>query len=301
MHISVHHSEEDASINVKLVKDGHIYETRFVQRNRDKIIIYFSPMSGCDLACRMCHLTQTKQTNMRPATIDDIKEQFSEIMKVIPTEKFVNAVRINFNFMARGDFFSNPILRSQINEIAEWLSEQATLLGLTYAVKISTIFPKIADDETSSVDMYKEILQSIDEQYDVDLYYSLYSLDKTFRKRWLPNALFPDCVKNILNNYSMNVWVHHALIAGENDRDEDARQVANWISQVKCVGYVNLVHYNGFDPERHGHASDMQTVRTYAHILNDRTCLLRTRIIPRVGFDVAASCGMFLNSVTGEN
>ena len=57
--------------------------------------------------------------------------------------------------------------------------------------------------------------------------------------------------------------------------------------------HVNIVRYNPHDPRRHGVEPPEDVIRRNAQIYRSRLPHARVRVIPRVGYDVAASCGMF--------
>ena len=60
--------------------------------------------------------------------------------------------------------------------------------------------------------------------------------------------------------------------------------------------HVNIVRYNPFDPARHGVEPAEEIIQRNAGIYRERLPNARVSIIARVGFDVAASCGMFLGA-----
>lgn len=98
-------SIEDSSRNyVSPVSDGGFFESRFVQRNPTYFIVYLSSHSGCNQSCRMCHLTQSGQTMMTSATLQDYIDQAKNVLKNVDYEsmKEQGLRRIKYSFMARG-------------------------------------------------------------------------------------------------------------------------------------------------------------------------------------------------------
>ena len=57
--------------------------------------------------------------------------------------------------------------------------------------------------------------------------------------------------------------------------------------------HVNIVRYNPHDPARHGVEPPEEVIERNAAIYRARLPNARVGVIARVGFDVAASCGMF--------
>jgi hypothetical protein len=57
--------------------------------------------------------------------------------------------------------------------------------------------------------------------------------------------------------------------------------------------HVNIVRYNPLDPSRHGVEPPEEVIERNAAIYRSRLANARVSIIARVGYDVAASCGMF--------
>jgi len=57
--------------------------------------------------------------------------------------------------------------------------------------------------------------------------------------------------------------------------------------------HVNVVRYNPNDPARHGVEPPEVVIRRNAAVYRSRLPNARVGVIPRVGYDVTASCGMF--------
>jgi hypothetical protein len=60
------------------------------------------------------------------------------------------------------------------------------------------------------------------------------------------------------------------------------------------MAHVNIVRYNPHDPRRHGVEPPEEVIQRNAGIFQSRLPNARVRVIPRVGYDVQASCGMFM-------
>ena len=138
-------SEEDSSINyVVPSSDGGYFESRFVQRSNDYFIIYLSSHSGCNQACRFCHLTQTKQTNMVQATFDDYLLQVQTALDHWTKNKaiLVNPEKIHVNFMARGEPLLNETVVNNWDDLSANISNLIVSATGNHNVhfKISTIF-----------------------------------------------------------------------------------------------------------------------------------------------------------------
>lgn len=265
------HSKIDDSVNFV---DGDI-EARYVRRSQSYFTCYLSSQGGCKQACRMCHLTATGQTNDRNLNHAEILKQADVVL-----EYYLNntapAERVNFAFMARGEPLANPGVDDML---LMRLMEKADYCGLVPRVSISTIFPK-------DIDIVKRF--SISKP---DIYYSLYSLDPAFRKKWLPKAIDPDRVRSRLKTYAEIFKkipvLHWAFISGENDSLDQVSGICDWLGTLRVD--FNIVGYN--PPDSNSKESDR--VEYLANHLRFRFPASRVKVVSRVGYDVNASCGMF--------
>jgi adenine C2-methylase RlmN of 23S rRNA A2503 and tRNA A37 len=126
--IQIIKSTEDNSINfVDETPAIGNFESRYVRRAQPYFIAYLSAQSGCDQACRMCHLTATGQNDFVNATLDDFFFQAYHVLKTYKQKVADNieppADHMHFNFMARGEHLNNPVLHSK-----EVFQELRTLL-----------------------------------------------------------------------------------------------------------------------------------------------------------------------------
>lgn len=238
---------------------------------------------------------------MVPATIDEMVFQATKVLnhykEMVMSGKQKPANIINFNWMARGEPLLNPDIVSRWGELALPLKTLANTvqrdLGVdpeTVKVKfnISTIIPRtmllhfMTWDETPSLKP--------------TIYYSLYSTDDKFRKRWLPKA---DDVDNALTKlkafqqYDGKVVLHWAFIKGQNDSEEDVDAIGKLILKYGIQARFNLVRYNPYSCGQ-GTESLETTLQERFEQIKRYMMVPGSRIVPRVGFDVAASCGMFV-------
>lgn len=275
----------DASVNFARKHPlGGLVETRFVRRVEERFIVYLSTMNGCDKACRFCHLTQTGQTMSDLLSRDEILEQADT---VLGASDFSGAHTVHFNFMARGEPLSNPAVG---HELFAELGARAARYGLKSRMKVSTIFP--LDMKASEPgELWQEGMPP------VDLYYSLYSLDPVWRRRWLPKAADPQAAFEWLARFQREtgnrVILHWALIDGENDDASAGLSIAYAAKASGLKFDYNLVRYN----PANGKSREATSGRMDRYVEAMRQGIGdsgRVKVIPRVGFDVAASCGMFL-------
>lgn len=284
------HSELDQSVNVVLdAPDGGKFEARYVRRCPEYFIVYISSHSGCNKACRMCHLTATGQTMFGEASCDDMIRQAGVVLAHYDeqtNEGVEPAQRVNYNWMARGEPLANAQLRRRWMATRARLSLLARWRKLEARYHISTIMPAGHGLEDLSW------LNGSG----VTIYYSIYSTDPTFRKRWLPKALPVDEALRYLTHWQEildgEVVLHGPFIEGEND---DERTVLNIVRAVQDSGLrvkrFNHVAYN--PPNDKSREAAPEVIQ--ARLAQFADWGIPTRQVPRVGFDVKASCGMFVN------
>jgi len=272
--IDVLRSNLDESVNfVDTLGYGEAIESRYVRRTSDEVIVYLSSQTACAERCRFCHLTATGQVIPSSVTAQTIEDQALRVL-LHYRSKHSPALFVNFNFMARGE----P-MRSDVSwpDVFRRLADRARQFELIPRFKISTILP---NDTGSLCFKFGEFAP--------DIYYSLYSLRDTFRRRWMPNAApFEKGLRLLADwqRFSHKIpRVHLALIAGENDAPEDVEALARAVTGALRVDF-NVVRYN--PPNDHTKEGDY---REAARILAKYA---PTQVVDRVGFDVKASCGMF--------
>ena len=289
-------SREDLSVNFVWALGGtDAIEARFVRRTDNYFIVYLSSHTGCNQACRFCHLTATKQVSMQDVTLDDFLIQADTVLDYYDEEvrsgRQPKAEKVHFNWMARGEPFMNPVVLHQCKELFEALAFRAKIRRLSVDFKLSSIFPKA----TALTDVVNAMSQPF-----VRTYYSLYSLDSAFRKRWVPKAHDPVVVLDWLGENHrtsakpLDIALHWAFIAGENDTSASVQSIADAVEERGIHAKFNLVRYNPFSPAQ-GEESSNEVLMDRLELMRSCSDQIGTRMVPRVGFDVRASCGMFVH------
>lgn len=295
--IDVRYSDEDMSVNFVRRVDGGAFESRFVRRSDDYFICYLSSHTGCNKACRMCHLTATGQTKMDAADIDELGSQAGVVFKhyraQVDSGLQVPAQTVHFNFMARGEPLDSPVLTKEASTLYDRLGVIAAASGVPeWRVKVSTIMPLTFDATI------EECFGAVADR--TDIFYSLYTMDPDVRRRWLPKAMPVEVALDKLSSWQTvtgaPVTLHWTLIKNVNDSVYDIDNIANAVRERGLFGKMNVVRYNPTLGSRFPDEAAEEMLQyardTMSQALQDTAGL--SRVVPRVGFDVKASCGMFV-------
>lgn len=284
-------SKLDASVN--WVLEGGL-EARYVQRVPEYFIVYLSSHDGCNKACRFCHLTQTGQTSFNEVGLEGYEKQARVVLAhydELVAKGMVRARHVNFNLMARGEPLANSVVLTQLTELEAVLGRLAAERGLMFNVNVSSIVPLEAV-ERGLVRIFEGTKHS-------QLFYSMYSADAGFRRRWLPKAAGVEVVLEQVHELQkampeLGVVLHWALIEGENDSQAALDKVGALVKSHGVRARFNLVRYNPYSEGQGKEASE--------GVLKERLIQIErfmevsgSRIVPKVGFDVKASCGMFVH------
>lgn len=275
-------------------------ESRVVPKN-DRVSVYVSSQSGCNQGCKFCWLTATKQTSFRHVDITRYAEQVDTALAYIREQDGV-VPRVNINFMARGEPLMNRYVVNQYPQLEE------TLNGIVYRytetpmkINISTIMPR---------GFQRRLIDTFHPTRNPDtilphLYYSVYSMDAAFRRKWIPSAMDPQSALDLLREYneatpSIPVTFHFALIAGENDSLESIADILKAIRVRDFRSYkFNIVRFNPPPGSSYVESPEPQIKKIFAalqeYARDDGYRYSRSRIVPRAGPDVYASCGMFVD------
>lgn len=277
-------STEDASVNFVEEALVGFLESRFVRKCEDYFVCYLSSQTGCNRGCTFCHLTVTEQTSFTDSTHNDFVGQAVQVFRHYRSQRRP-ARYVHYSFMARGEPLANRVLLDSADSLLIKLGEMARDDGLGVKFNVSTIMPSTL--RQSLPEVFRLIHPTI--------YYSLYSADEAFRRSWLPGAMPLDEALRRLHEYQefskKVVKVHYPFIAGQNDSVEQVEAVCEAIDRARLICDLNLVRYNPASPAQ-GQESDEETIEQRLTIIR-RRFKGKVQVIPRVGFDVAASCGMF--------
>lgn len=289
------YSQQDASVN--FIMKGNFpgsLEARYVRRAPHYFVAYLSSQSGCKQACRMCHLTATGQVDLENANAEIFMEQARTVLDYYKARVALygddeRAEIVNFGFMARGEPLANPFMLSEGSVILDQLGKLARTYGLFPRFNISTILPDAIHDRR---------LTDIFSYVHPDFYYSIYSVNPTFRKKWLRNAMSPMEGLTKLAEYQAYTRkipkLHWCFIEGENDSEEDVKGICDMVRGIGLRVDVNIVRYNPYSPNFGRESSEDVVTRNFRLIVSELSEDTRVKVVGRVGFDVKASCGMFV-------
>lgn len=254
-------------------------ESRYVRRYDEYFTMYLSSQTGCNRSCKFCHLTATDQTQFTDCTVADYMSQARTILNHYISDNRP-AKTVHIAFMARGEPLANKHVLHRGTDLLTQLGNLSLDYDLRPKFNISTIMPVTLKDRL--VDVFPLVTPTI--------YYSMYSANDSWRKKWLPTAMpvaeAIDQLKEYQQITKKITKVHGAFIAGENDSKHDVDELIAALEDLHVE--FNIVRYNPLTPDQGAESERLE------EILFRLQQFMPTKIINRVGADIYASCGQFL-------
>jgi 23S rRNA (adenine2503-C2)-methyltransferase len=251
--------------------DGKEVEAVLMRHRGGRTTACISSQAGCALKCDFCATGQGGF--FRNMTSLEIFDQAVYVARRARDEKLSLT---NLVFMGMGEPFLNY---DAVMDAAALLNDgQGFNLGARH-ITISTagVVPGIA--------------RFAEEGVQINLAISLHAPDDALRTKIMPiNKKWPistlmSAVRAYVTATNRKVFYEYLMLAGVNDRPEDARQLADLLGGP--LHHVNLIPYNATDAPYQ--RSDAATMRRFQSILRERG--VPSTIRHTMGDDIAAACG----------
>ena len=251
--------------------DGKEVEAVLMRHHGGRTTACISSQAGCALRCDFCATGQGGF--FRNMSALEIFDQALHLARHASKEKLPIT---NLVFMGMGEPFLN--YDAVMDAVALLNDGQGFNLGARH-ITISTagVVPGIKRFAAEGVQ--------------VNLAISLHAPDDAMRtklmpinKKW-PIATLMEAVRSYVAATNRKVFYEYLMLAGVNDRPEDARQLADLLGGP--LHHVNLIPYNATDaPFQRSSAASM---RRFQAILRERN--VPATIRHTMGDDIAAACG----------
>jgi len=253
-------------------------ETVFIPEER-RDTICFSSQSGCPLQCTFCLTAQLGL--LRSLTAGEIVEQILVALNDAYGVSVQPPRGTNLVGMGAGEPFLNF---EELLKAIRIMSDPAGLHIVANRVTVSTagVVPRIRELATihdrpqlavslaAPTDELRDELMPINKKWPLR---ELLSACKDFEKSLQPNQRFT---------------FEYVMLAGVNDSDEHARQLANLLNRHALRAKVNLIPHNPADPLPY-QSSPVERVELFREILESKGVHAFVRK-PR-GRDILAACG----------
>jgi 23S rRNA (adenine2503-C2)-methyltransferase len=263
------HSDDGTVKALFATRDGRALEAVLMRFRDGRRSICVSSQSGCPLTCSFCATGKMKFA--RNLTASEIVEQALHFRR---TEAIDHCV-----FMGMGE----PMLNlDNVLEACERLPD----IGVTHRrTTISTVGWIPGIERLTECDM------------PLRLALSLHAADESLRSQLMPvNDRYPlkDVIAACRAFYARKrrrVFVEYVMLAGVNDRYEQAQELAKLLSspheREQSIFKVNLIPYNPTDSQFDGSSKD--TIAHFRATLESRGVPVTVRLTR--GRDIAAACG----------
>lgn len=290
---------KDGSMNFIIPYAKSFIEARYVRRTPHYVSAYVSSHNGCKMGCKFCWLTTQNQTQFKHVGLNEYILQLKTILDNVPTpvaeNEKANKIRINVNFMGRGDALANKTVLLNYPDLYESMLETVTNAGFgDLKMNVSSILPYTIKQKN---------LFDIFLDYPVHLYYSLYSVNDAIKRQLMPNAIDWRLALDKLAKFQQttlgenSLVFHGAFIKNVNDSQQDIENLVSEISKRNFKNTkFNLVRFNPPIGSNLQETSEDRLKEIFTFLsshMNDNNLNKKSTLIERVGYDAYVSCGMF--------
>jgi 23S rRNA (adenine2503-C2)-methyltransferase len=262
------------------LSDGNFIETVLMRYDKRRTIC-ISTQAGCAMGCVFCATGQMGFS--RNLSVGEIVAQVLHFARELAVEgaKITNVV-----FMGMGEPLHN--YDNTLNALDRLTNPEGFNLG---ARKVTI----------STVGLVPAIRRYADERRQTPLAVSLHAATDRERNKLIPVARrwplesLMDVCRYYVQKTGRRLTFEWALIAGENDTNEQAQQLGGLLSGMLC--HVNLIPLNPTAGYK-GKPSDPSTVSTFQKILAANGVTSSVRL--RRGIDIKAGCGQLRDRIITE-
>ena len=254
--------------------DGECVETVLMRfDNRANLTACVSSQIGCAVNCSFC--ATGKRGFIRNLSYKEIIEQ------VLTIQRDTGLKVTNIVFMGQGE----PLLNLEnVLKAMEIFNENFQIGARRLTVSTSGIVPKIY--ELAENDMQSTLA------------ISLHAPNHEIRKKLMPVENKYDmkelklALKKYVEKTGRRITIEYLLIKGLNDSPESAKELAEYLSDIKCN--INLIPYNPTEQNDYQKPSN-NTIQKFKYLLEHSGKKVTVRL--ERGADIDAACGQLRGKI----
>ena len=264
------------------LRDKKIVETVLLRPSPTRWTTCISTQVGCAIGCTFCATgLMGFSRNLSPEEITDQVLFWRQYMRKDKLEGRLD----NVVYMGMGEPFSNYEATGE--SLRRLVDQKQFGIGARHiSVSTSGIAPQIER-------FGKDFPQ-------INLALSLHAADDVLRSKLVPvNKAYPlarlsEAVRRYLSLTNRKVFLEYVMLAGENDREGDARRLVEWVRATGPVQllHVNLIIYNKTATSHE--ATDEEIARRFQAKLLDAG--IKATVRQNLGRDIQGACGQLIVS-----
>ncbi len=255
------------------LEDGNVIESVWMQYHHGNSVCISSQV-GCRMGCRFC--ASTIGGRVRSLRASEMLEQVYEIQRL--THQRVSNVVV----MGTGEPLDN------YDQLIRFLRLITSPAGLGISQRNITV---------STCGLVPEMYRLAEEDLSITLALSLHAPNDEKRKKLMPIAnrysireVLEAC-RNYFRKTGRRITFEYALVGGENDSQEDARELADLLKGLHC--HVNLIPVNPIK-ERNFLRGNKKEIVNFQNKLENYG--INVTIRREMGADIEGACGQLRKS-----